>query len=188
MSDGMSENKIKYITGGLMFVVAIAIVYFAFWNKPKEPVTPFKTLEYAEAVEKLNQADGKQMFYIGCRDCGHCMNLEQVIKSFLAKYEDKNADQDLIYKVEAGYTCVPQPTDASYSAYSELFDFLVKNNIAPGEVEDGSGGTVPNTSKQFGTPQFFYVENGKVVDELDNYGRTTDGLTEFFKAHSYRGF
>lgn len=193
MSEDSDDNKIKYVAGGLMLLVAVAIVYFAFSaspnTKPNSEATlsneysadlstdPYKTLSYAEAVEKLNQADGKQMFYIGCRNCGHCQNLEAVMKDFLASHEDKNQNRDLIYKVEAGYSCVPETTDETYDGYAGIFDFLVKNDLA----EDRS-------DKQFGTPQFFYVENGKVVDELDNYDRTSVGLTELFKAHGYRGF
>lgn len=199
MSDNTNDTKIKYIAGGLMLLVAAAIVYFAFAAKPKTATSanefsvdnsaePYKTLDYAEAVEKLNQADGKQMFYIGCRNCGHCLNLEQVLKSFLSSHSDKNANRDLIYKVEAGYSCVPKITDAAYAGYSGIFDFLVKNKLASTKIENSNGETVENVGKQFGTPQFFYVENGKVVDQLDNYGRTAEGLTELFKAHSYRGF
>lgn len=190
MSDNANDNKIKYIAGGLMLLVAVAIVYFAFGSKPKETTNipsgqysvdnesdPYKTLSYTEAVEKLNQADSKQMFYVGCRDCGFCVDLEKILKAFLGGHQDKNTNRDLIYKVEAGYSCIPEITDEAYEGYGKIFDFLVANEM-----------TDDRADKQFGTPQFFYVENGKVVDELDNYDRTAEGLTELFKAHNYRGF
>lgn len=197
MSDITNDNKIKCVTGGLMFLVAVGIIYFAFNSKPEastslgtlsgsdsseefsvdNPDNPFKTLGYAEAVQKLKQADGKQMFYIGCRDCGYCMNLEQVMSDFLANHKDKNDNRDLIYRIEAGYTCVPGSSDKVYADYAAIFDFLVENDMAE---ED--------SQKRFGTPQFFYVENGKIVDDLNNYGRSVDGIEQMFAEHGYRGF
>ncbi len=194
----MNEKKPQYIVGGAMLVVAALIVYFGINFMAQDgtnisdgsdndltaaeysvdnPSEPYKTLSYAEAVEKLNQADGKQAFYIGCRDCIHCSNLESVLKPFLNDNSDKNANRDLVYKVEAGYSCVPETTDDTYEDYVKIFNFLVNNNLATTEYPP-----------QFGTPQFIYVEDGKVVDELDNYDRTADGLTDLFSAHSYRSF
>lgn len=192
------HEKSNYVLWVIMILVVGAIVYFMGFSagqskkdssaggNTKDSSTieysvdnedePYRTLSYTEAAEKMEATDGKQMFYVGCRDCGHCQNLESVMKEFLAKQADKNQNRDLIYKVEAGYSCVPSD-ETGAANYIKLFDTMVKI----GAVED-------EPSKQFGTPQFFYVENGKVVDDLNNYGRSVDGISQLFTAHNYRGF
>lgn len=186
------ETRSQYIVGIIMLLIGALIVYFAisFMTKDSSNVEvatgkysvdntsqPYKTLSYAEAFEKISAEDGKQMFYLGCRDCPHCINLERTMTAFLNSVGDKNTDRDLIYKIEAGYTCVPETGDADYNDYAKMFDLLVEAGV----VED-------TPSKSFGTPQFVYIENGKVADELDNYGRNEAGLKGLFEANSYRGF
>lgn len=137
---------------------------------------PYKTLSLAEAPAKLKQ-DGEQVFYIGCRDCGHCINLEKVMKQFLDKHKDKNANRDLIYKIEAGFSCVPEPGSEDYKHYEQVYQFLVD-----------AGATEANPDKGFGTPHFYLIKNGKISDSLSKYGRSVEGLEKMFAANHYRGF
>lgn len=137
---------------------------------------PYKTLALAEAPAKLKQ-EGEQVFYIGCRDCGHCLNLEKVLKQFLDKHKDKNGGRDLIYKIEAGFSCVPEPGSEDYKGYEQVYQFLVD-----------AGATEANPDKGFGTPHFYLVKNGKIVDSLNKYGRSVEGLEKMFAANNYRGF
>ena len=139
---------------------------------------PYKTLSLEEAANRHTQTNGElQAYYLGCRNCGHCLNLEKILKSFLEKYKDKNSKRDLIYKIEAGFSCVPETGDSDYKFYEKIYHFLVDNN----KVE-------ANEDKGFGTPQFYLVKNGKIVAALDTYGRSVSGLEKLFKAHQYRGF
>ena len=113
------------------------------------------------------------MFYIGCRDCGYCRELETTMADFLNNYQDKNQNRDLIYKIEAGYTCVPEVGSEQREGYEKIYQFLVDNKIVEA-----------NDQKGFGTPQFIYVEGGKVKGELGE--RSVAGLEKFFKDHKYR--
>lgn len=137
---------------------------------------PYKTLSLAEAPAKLKQ-DSEQAFYIGCRQCGHCLNLEKVMKRFLDKHKDKNGGRDLIYKIEAGFSCVPQEDSEDYKHYEQIYQFLVDNGVAE-----------ENPDKGFGTPHFYLVKNGKITDSLDKYGRSLEGLEKMFTTNKYRGF
>lgn len=182
------ERKMQYLVGVIMLLIGAAIVYFAvgamtnrsgarsIFSKDKLSEA-YQTLTYEEAIEKLQQPNQKQAFYIGCRYCGHCLELEGTIKAFLAEHQTKNQNRDLIYKIEAGYNCVPKTEQDDYAAYLKIFDFLVKNQVAK-----------DNEDKAFGTPQFILVENARVIDKLDNYSRSAAGLSQLFQTHKYRGF
>lgn len=170
------EKRNQLIVAGLMLLIGGAIVYLATTFMSTRPVE-LNSISYRQAIEEMQKTDSKQAFYIGCRHCGHCANLEKVLKQFLTKHKDKNVGNNLIHKVEAGYSCIPETTDSTYTDYAKIFDFLVANKVAQN-----------NNEKSFGTPQFLIVENGKVVDELDNYGRTVEGLEKLFTVQKYRGF
>lgn len=137
---------------------------------------PYKTISLAEAPAKLKQA-GEQVFYIGCRRCGHCLNLEQVMKQFLNKHKAKNANRDLIYKIEAGYNCIPDQKSQDYKGYEQVYQFLVDAGVAE-----------TNARKAFGTPHFYLIKNGKIADSLDKYGRSVEGLEKMFAENHYCGF
>ncbi len=185
------DQKAQYINIAIVAIVILAIGVM--WFKSAKPADdnqvkkvdeivysednqeqPFKTLNYDEAIAKLTAKNSKQMFYVGCRNCGHCNNLETVLTDFLGKYESKNKNRDLIYKIEAGYDCVPKEDSDQYAGYEKIYQFLVDNKL----IEANEG-------KSFGTPQFFYVENGKIKKgELGE--RSVAGLEKFFKANKYR--
>jgi len=137
---------------------------------------PYKTIALAEAATKLKQ-EGEQVFYIGCRNCGHCLNLEKVMKQFLDKHKDKNVNRDLIQKIEAGYSCIPEKNSEDYKGYEQVYQFLVD-----------AGVTEANEEKGFGTPHFYLIKNGKIADSLSKYGRSVEGLEKMFAANHYRGF
>lgn len=201
----MSEDNKQFTLGILVLIVILAIFYgFTQLNKPQiksvstgnsdstkqtnsstdspkysvdDSNQPFKTLDYKTAVSELNTSSEGQMFYIGCRNCGYCAQLEKIMDEFLQKYSDKNKKRDLIYRIEAGYNCVPEESSDQHADYVKIYQFLVDNKIAE-----------ENEHKGFGTPIFVFVKNGKIVDDLNKYGRSVDAITKMFKQNNYRGF
>lgn len=202
-----SEKLTQIVLGGFMVIAVVSIAWFFLESNKQAAVEealrkergsnttevttdgsnstkysvdqtsdPYKTLSLAEAPAKLKQ-DGEQAFYIGCRNCGHCLNLEKVMKQFLDKHKDKNANRDLIYKIEAGFSCVPEPSSEDYRHYEQVYQFLVD-----------AGATEANSDKGFGTPHFYLIKNGKISDSLNEYGRSVEGLEKMFAANHYRGF
>lgn len=202
-----SEKLTQIVLGGFMVIAVVSIAWFFLESNKQAAVEealrkergsnttevttdssnstkysvdqtsdPYKTLSLAEAPAKLKQ-DGEQAFYIGCRNCGHCLNLEKVMKQFLDKHKDKNANRDLIYKIEAGFSCVPEPGSEDYRHYEQVYQFLVD-----------AGATEANSDKGFGTPHFYLIKNGKISDSLNEYGRSVEGLEKMFAANHYRGF
>lgn len=202
-----SEKLTQIVLGGFMVIAVVSIAWFFLESNKQAAVEealrkergsnttevttdgsnstkysvdqtsdPYKTLSLAEAPAKLKQ-DGEQAFYIGCRNCGHCLNLEKVMKQFLDKHKDKNANRDLIYKIEAGFSCVPEPGSEDYRHYEQVYQFLVD-----------TGATEANSDKGFGTPHFYLIKNGKISDSLNEYGRSVEGLEKMFAANHYRGF
>lgn len=202
-----SEKLTQIVLGGFMVIAVVSIAWFFLESNKQAAVEealrkergsnttevttdgsnstkysvdqtsdPYKTLSLAEAPARLKQ-DGEQAFYIGCRNCGHCLNLEKVMKQFLDKHKDKNANRDLIYKIEAGFSCVPEPGSEDYRHYEQVYQFLVD-----------AGATEANSDKGFGTPHFYLIKNGKISDSLNEYGRSVEGLEKMFAANHYRGF
>ncbi len=138
---------------------------------------PFKSLSYKDAIKKLKDEKATQAFYIGCRYCPHCINLENIMEGFLNNNKNKNKKRDLIYRIEAGYRCTPQEGESQRTGYEKIYQFLVDNQVI-----------TANEQKGFGTPQFIFVKNGKVIDTLDKYGRDSESLKKLFQTHNYRGF
>ena len=97
-------------------------------------IETYKTIALAEAATKLKQK-GEQVFYIGCRNCGHCLNLEKVMKQFLDKHKDKNVNRDLIQKIEAGYSCIPEKNSEDYKGYEQVYQFLVDAGVTEANEE-----------------------------------------------------
>lgn len=175
-----SEKITQIVLGGFMAVAVLAIGWF--FIKSQTSTSETKTVELNQislnsAATQLTSGSELQAYYIGCRNCPHCLNLEATLKSFLAKNSERNQDNNLIYKVEAGYNCVPSESSDERADYEKIYQFLVDNGVAE-----------ENESKGFGTPHFYLVKDGKIVDSLDKYGRTEDGLTKLFSTNSYRGF
>lgn len=186
------EDKIRYgVVGVLTLAIVGMFVYASVKSNSQKTKIPegmsgfsidnglkeFKVLGYDNAVEKMNAKENKQMFYIGCRFCPHCINLEKEITTFLNSNKDKNSDKDLVYEIEAGYKCVPKQSHKDYEGYKKVYQFLADNKVVQQD---------PNYS--FGTPQFIYVENGRVIDTLDSFGRDADGIKKMFEKYQYRGF